>query len=570
MLVVFYNRRDLVEKKIMPNLTHVNYFSASQPTLFMMYYFYEPAISAVIAFLKAIKVSITAGTVNETLQNHPDWPSLLCVSDSLNKWHIPNAAAKSADKDIDEIPVPFLAYTNDREYPLAVILTTTTEQVELLQKNYAKPKIVDRKTFLDNWTGVYLIAEPSENSGEPDYKISRRKEWIKVALPVITGLSLVLASLFALYNKINKTAEELPVAGIYFQYFILWAGILVTTGLLGYEIDKNNPVLQKVCTGIAKGNCNAILTGKKAKVFNWLSWSEVGFFYFTGNLLTLLSSSEIAAELTIIAWLNVLALPYTVFSVYYQWQVVKQWCVLCLTVQLLLLLGGINVLVNGYLKTPFTVNGVGYIAVAYALPVLLWYTLKPFILKQQESKNTKREYLRIKFNSEIFETLLRKQKQVTVPTEGLGIDLGNPAATNTLIKVCNPYCGPCAKAHPEIEKLLEENNNLKVKIIFSTPNNEEYPAIKPVRHLLSIAGKEDVIQIKQSLHDWYMAPNKDYEKFAALYPVNSELSKQGSRIEAMDKWCTEMKIEFTPTIFINDNQLPSAYSIGDLQYFLLD
>ena len=52
--------------------------------------------------------------------------------------------------------------------------------------------------------------------------------------------------------------------------------------------------------------------------------------------------------------------------------------------------------------------------------------------------------------------------------------------------------------------------------------------------------------------------------------MNGELIKQGGKMEAMDKWCEAMKIEFTPTIFINEYQLPDAYSIEDLQYFLLD
>jgi hypothetical protein len=32
----------------------------------------------------------------------------------------------------------------------------------------------------------------------------------------------------------------------------------------------------------------------------------------------------------------------------------------------------------------------------------------------------------------------------------------------------------------------------------------------------------------------------------------------------------EMGISFKPIIFINGYQLPEAYSIGDLQYFLLE
>ena len=140
-----------------------------------------------------------------------------------------------------------------------------------------------------------------------------------------------------------------------------------------------------------------------------------------------------------------------------------------------------------------------------------------------------------------------------------------------IIKVCSPYCGPCAKAHPKIEALLEQNTNVKAKIIFSIPNDEANAGIKPVRHLLAIAEKgNNEEKIKQSLDDWYLPETKNYELFAAKYPMNGELLKQGNKIAAMDKWCKAMDIHFTPTIFINGHQLPDAYSIEDLQYFLLE
>ncbi|MBX2887900.1 MAG: thioredoxin domain-containing protein [Ferruginibacter sp.] len=152
----------------------------------------------------------------------------------------------------------------------------------------------------------------------------------------------------------------------------------------------------------------------------------------------------------------------------------------------------------------------------------------------------------------------------------MGINIGNPVATNTIIKVCNPYCKPCAMAHLKIEQLLEQNKNVKAKIIFSTPNDETYPAIYPVRHLLAIAEDNNKSEIKQALDDWYLSETKDYRQFAKKYPKNGELLKQGYKMEMMEKWCNETGITFTPTIFINGQQLPDAYSIEDLQYFLLE
>ncbi len=535
---------------------------------------YEPNVNAAISFVKQLGVKVNNSTVNETLQNHPDYPSLLCISDSLNKWNIPNGAGKIEPDKINELPTPFIAYTNNREYPLIIVSQTGDSTITLYSKNYNKLIIKSKEDFLKTWTGIYLIAEVTKQSGEKEYKQNKKKAFINALIPVSLFALLLIFSFLLLNNTINNFNQfSINAAFIYIQYFILVAGVIVTSLLLWYEIDKSNPFLQKVCTGIAKGNCHAILTGRQSKVFGWFSWSEVGFFYFTGGLLALLFASNIASAISILAWLNILALPYTVFSIYYQWRVAKQWCVLCLTVQALLLMGGVNILANG-LPTSFNkLSGFFVLKIGglYLLPVLLWYAIRPFILRLQESKNTKREYLRIKFNTQIFETLLKKQKQITIPVSGLGIDIGNPAAMNTLIKVCSPYCGPCAKAHPKIEHLLEEIPNLRAKIIFTTPNEPEQLAYNPVSHLLAIdAEVNGDKKINDALDDWYLADKKDYEIFAKKYPMNGELTKQGDKIKAMDKWCEGMDIHATPTIFINGYKLPDAYDIEDLKYFLAE
>jgi len=164
--------------------------------------------------------------------------------------------------------------------------------------------------------------------------------------------------------------------------------------------------------------------------------------------------------------------------------------------------------------------------------------------------------------------LLPKQKHITKDARGLGITIGNPNATNTIIKVCNPYCGPCAKAHSEIDSLLEANNDLKVQIVFTaTPNDKDKRSL-PVKHLLAIAEKENDVLTKQALYDWYLADKKDYQDFAVKYPMNGELKKQEAKVEAMNKWCNQTEIVFTPTFFINGYQLPDVYNISDLKYFL--
>jgi hypothetical protein len=549
---------------------------------------YEPNVTATITFLRLLKLKVNASTVNETLQNHPDWPMLLSISDSLQKWNIPNGAGKIETDQIDELPTPFMALTSDKEAPLAIISEVTDNTIRFYQKNHHKPQAETKSEFIKRWSGIYLVAEPTEHSGEPNYKVSKAKENYKI-LGRYSAITAVLVFLFLfMYRAIETAGRSLPFSttAVYIQYVIQIAGIVITTLLLWYEIDKANPVLQKVCTGIIKGNCDAILTGKKAKVFKWLSWSEIGFFYFTGNLLLLLFADNLATAVNVLAGINILSISYTIFSIYYQWRIAKQWCVLCLAVQTLLIAGFISAI---YYKLLFPFSGLSFSFVAnamlfYLVPMLLWYTVKPYLSRLAEAKHTKKEHLRIKFNTEIFETLLKKQKTVALPAEGLGIDIGNPAAANILIKICNPYCGPCGKAHPKIEALVNQNPNIKAKIIFTPGSNPDDKINKPIKHLLTIAATSSEAVTKQALNDWYLPVKKDYDAFAKKYPespggmadkylyasATTRSINIDRAVQSMDEWCAAVKIEQTPTYFINGYQLPNAYGIEDLEYFLLE
>lgn len=534
---------------------------------------YDPTVKATIVFLKLLKVKVNNETIDETLQNHPDWPSLLCISDSFSKWKIPNAAGRIDKNELDALPLPFLAHTSDPEFPI-IIVTNVTEGIVsyLAGENYLKEKKQTKENFLNTWNGIYFIAEPATDSGETDFEANRKKQVIKRAVPVLLVIALGLFMFLILQNAVRNM--NLSGLSIYIQFVLLLTGVIVTSLLLWYEIDKNSPALKKVCTGIAKGNCDAILSSKQAKVFSWLSWSEVGFFYFTGSLLNLVfSSSGIVYANFLLAWISLLALPYIFFSIYFQWRVAKQWCVLCLCVQGLLFLLALNSVVFYQLDLPFhnvPISYSGLFLFLFGLPVLVWYTIKPSLQKLQKAKAERREYMRVKFNKDIFDTLLKKQKQLSYTTDDLGIVLGNPNAPHELIKVCNPYCGPCSKAHPEIEKLLEQNNNLRARIIFTATNDENDQSVFPVKHFLAVACDNDEAKIKQALDDWYLSEKKEYDVFAAKYPVTTPLEQQEKKVEQMSVWCTKEKIMATPTIFINGNQIPDAYSIRDLQYFLLE
>jgi uncharacterized membrane protein/thiol-disulfide isomerase/thioredoxin len=336
-------------------------------------------------------------------------------------------------------------------------------------------------------------------------------------------------------------------------------GCYIGVLLLWYEIDNQNASLQKICKAGKKMNCHAILNSAASRILGIVSWSEIGFIYFTGSLLALLASGFSDSYFILQSWLNVLSLPFIVFSFYYQWRVVKQWCVLCITVAALLVLEFL-VNVRGLRYEGSGIDGPGSVKVLFflLLPAFGWSLLKSSLLKVRENRNIKSELRRLKYDSQIFKSLLFQRKEVDSDVSGLGITLGNANGKLKLIKVCNPYCDPCAKAHPDIEELLHCNPDLQVRIIFTTADPEKDKRAAPVRHLLAIAERNDELLTMQALDDWYSAPVKDYVAFANKYKMNGELLMQDHKLDAMSRWCKETEIEHTPTVFLQGYELPEV------------
>ncbi|NML19300.1 hypothetical protein HHL16_00375 [Pseudoflavitalea sp. G-6-1-2] len=200
----------------------------------------EPTVRAVIAFLKLQNVKVNKQTVNDTLMEHPDWPGLLSISDSLQKWKVPNAAGKTTPDRLDDLPVPFIIYSRNYDHPVEIVTAVKPDSVEVLAEPYSKITVKTRDSFLQQWDGVYLISESNEFSGEPDYTARKNKYRIQQLVPIIT-LTLILALSFITFLQHLQVTIPSAVYFLYIQFALLVAGVSITSLLLWYEIDKNNP-----------------------------------------------------------------------------------------------------------------------------------------------------------------------------------------------------------------------------------------------------------------------------------------------------------------------------------------
>ena len=527
-----------------------------------------------LSYLKELNIPITTTTFRKQLNESPWFPSLYSLSSTFERFHIPHQAFKVEAENIDNLTPPFIAYLKNQPTGKDFVLVTSVSdsEVHFIAEN-KEPKKVTIQDFLKNWEHIVLQAERDEKSGEKDFVANRRNEQIKSN----KSKALIGGSVLIFITTIFFYLQSLPVQFIMAAILLMLikiAGLAAAVLLLIYEIDKSNAFVKSICSSGKQTNCGAVLQSKASKIFG-MSWSEAGFFYFASTFLFLLFPGvDFVTKIFLLSIANGLAVPYIFFSIYYQWKVVKQWCPLCLTVQAVLAFEFIWAIINywSHPSLPVASLPVTYwllpIAYCLILPIVTWYILKPLILKAKEHPVFEAAYKRLLYNPETFNNLLQQQSSAPEGYQNIGIEIGNPEAENTIIKVCNPYCGPCAKAHPVLDEIIHNNNNVKLRLIFTASNDKGDARGIAARHLLAINEKHDNQKTIQALDDWYQADKKNYEIFSAKYPMNGEIKQQESQIEKMNKWCKEANITFTPTIFINGKRLPANYKIDELKYIL--
>ncbi|WP_394337122.1 DsbA family protein [Chitinophaga parva] len=232
----------------------------------------------------------------------------------------------------------------------------------------------------------------------------------------------------------------------------------------------------------------------------------------------------------------------------------------------------INALIGGWLDISWIFAfDAGWLVRLFAPFLLFFVSISIFVsFSKQVSalQDYKLRYKAFKYNTAVFNVLLSAGKPVIAGVGNLGVRLGSATAKHTLLKVCNPYCDPCAKVHPQVETLLAECPDIALQVIFTASGELEDPKTTPVAHFLALQADYKSATVQDALHTWYQNPRKAYKDFASRFPLQSDPALQHENIRKMNAWCKSMKITHTPTFFLNGHQLPETYVLADLKYLL--
>ena len=501
-------------------------------------------------WLHKLGAAVSPRLLREKLQTHPDYPSLLSVTDVLDELYIDNAALQMDTGRLHEAPLPLLAHnTSHAEF---VIIENIEKQVK------------NNPAFEKNQNGAVLLAEKPLGWQHPENEKALKEEKQKQkALQATAGFVIVLAFL-SFSREFSFTPAALLLTAL--------TGLTVAILIVQREMGIATPIGEKLCGAGGGNGCDAVMHSGGSRLVKWMSWADVGIIYFTTYSLLLTIAMYTGGNITVLVLLSAAALPFTLFSLFYQWRVVKKWCRLCLlTVAVLWLQAALAlaqvVMAKGDLWRAVVLNDFLLAAFLFTIISASWLLLiKPLLQNYKQLLTEKFALLRFKNNPAVFESLLTQQRRVdTTPFEH-DMQLGNPAAPLQIMVACNPYCGPCAKAHEVLHDILNSNDiGLTIRFTVKTEDREDKKT-QAVQYLLKLLHYSSPAQKRKALHDWFVWMN--YEKFVTQYPLRGNAPDVVRQLSLHEQWTKEAEIKFTPTVFINGFQMPKQYDAGTLKQVL--
>lgn len=513
-------------------------------------------------FVHELGIPITSRSIEYELQVHPEYNSFVAISDVLNTWLVPNAAYQLTFDELigAEIEDPFIAFVSDKEF---VVVSRLDKDYAVVSNEKWNNRQLTIAEFEEIYSGSILVAEKEPTSGETSYIANHRREiYDNLITPIIlSGGALILFAFLITHSGY--------VASFIWNTNLLMllktAGLGAVGLLIIQSLSTDNPIFQKLCGRAYHNDCNPVLSSKGAKIYDLVTWSEIGLFYFAGTWLVLIFNSNNIALLQILGILNLISLPYTLYSIYYQWRVLKEWCIACCIVQVLLWLEFIvfwPFLTTG-LVTPNLTALINW-AVGMIIPIVLWTLIKPYLTLSKKLQSIENELNDFKYNRTAYQTSLTGSGKYRTVSDEDSIIFGNPQAEDILTVVLKPYGKPSTEAYKGLY-WLNGRDDIKLQIVFATNGND--PDAQVSTYMLALKSKLDDTSLKKAIDSWYSQNRKNYDDWRDKYSVYKfDNAKEAIKINS--EWCQITDVNKIPTIFINGQKLSLNYKTSDLRYFI--
>jgi uncharacterized membrane protein len=507
--------------------------------------------------LRKNKIRVNEEELEFQLLSHPSYPGLHAITGVLDHFYIENSALEvpKSIETLDLLPESFLAIIKDKEYNGFVFVDKQNDGFQLFDTE-GKKRTLTFENFLEIWSGVIVAVEQDSQEVNPAKKIN----FANIVL-VLTGITFLF--LFFFYD---------PDLFRSIHFLLSLVGVFVCVLILQHELGLHSKVLDKFCSEEnKKTNCNAVLNSKGATIFGSFKFSDVGIIYFVSLTLSwFLSIIGHVAHNSIIL-ITISAVPFTFYSIYYQFKVVRQWCLLCLSIVSVLWLqaGSLYFAEVKNLDISFNLDSILLTSFSFLVIFTLWQFISPKLKKEQELKALKIEHYKFKRNYTVFKSLISRTAEIYADIEDKNeIVFGNKNDDSLLkiIIITNPLCRFCKETHELAENILKRNeNNIRITIRFYVSGDSDSFDTKSALKLTEIYNTAGEDVCLNAMRDIYgkLSQKEWLEKWG-----ETKDKKYTETILNEKKWCSQNNINFTPEVLINGRSFPKEYNRADLLYFI--
>ncbi|HCT29364.1 MAG TPA: hypothetical protein DIW31_01205 [Bacteroidales bacterium] len=520
----------------------------------------KPHVSLLKLLLKKSNVKVNEDEFEFQLLSHPSYPSLHSITGVLDHFSIKNYALEipKSFEALALLPSNFLAFIKTDDYS-GFVLASKQEFGFQLFFDDSKKQVMLFNNFLDAWTGVIVIIEDEVQEIKHDVKKARFSNVIFYIVPIV-----LLAISFYYKATLFQTTHLL----------LSIIGAVICILIVQHEMGLHSVILEKFCSQENKRtSCDAVLNSKGATLFKVFKFSDIGIIYFASLIFSWILVTISKTSFNPIVLITGLAIPFTFFSIFYQYKVVKKWCLLCLSVVLVLWLQATSLLFLDLNKTvlSLSVESLTLTAFSFFASFALWQFISPRLKKEQELRTLKIDHFKFKRNFNIFKSLIARTEKINTTIENIHeLVLGNTSNNSPIeiVVITNPLCGFCKEAHKLVENLLlRADYNIRIIIRFNVSTDFNSTDTKIAMRLIEIYSKESEQKCLEALHDIY-----------SNYNPTDWLQKWGEALEIRNthtivkakEWCKQNNINFTPEILVNGKSFPSEYNRTDLIFFIDD
>ncbi|MCX8522758.1 thioredoxin domain-containing protein [Chryseobacterium formosus] len=469
--------------------------------------------------------------------SHPNYPSALAFSDTLNFLGLKNDAYELDKEYWDELPEEYMALV-DNSFSL----------VKKKGSDYTiysdKVKTLTKEELYKNSGDFVLLFEKTENV--------KTKSFFNFKPFIYLVFGIIILYSFLQFRWYESIFNILSLVGVY-----------ISLELFNQKFGQESAVVSNICGGAAnsssQSSCSKIFSSDKTDVLG-LKLSDFSLIYFLGITFSGLLFPQSQVILRITAMISILVIFY---SFYVQAFVEKSLCRVCLVI-ILVLLGQIA-LSSFYFSWDINLSAV---FTSIILFISLFFTvafLNNLMNQKEELKKSNAKNLRFKRNYDLFKRELTDNEKIDFADKHTFF-LGNRDAKMHISVVSNPYCGFCKDAHKIIEDLLlQYPDEISAQIRFNYSNektDEKYTRL--ISDFLNIYKNKSQKEFLNSVDTWFK--NKDENEIKRK--SGTENMEDLTSLIQMTAENSSAGLNFTPVFIINGYQFPEKYDREDIHYFI--